>query len=126
VAAFEQMNLRLRDIARVGMRAFHLERRIVSPPQHERRRPMFAQVALPLRITRDVGSIVVEQIGLDVALTRPREERELVGPAVRVVALRVRATPDMAQPRRFERKQVGPQRRFVRGTILPERPAGVP
>jgi hypothetical protein len=53
---------------------------------------------LPGDVARDVGAVVVEQVGLDVLLAGPAEEGELVGPQIRVVVLRVRAGSDVALP----------------------------
>ena len=49
-----------------------------------------AQPGLPRRVRGDVGAVIVEQIGLDLALARSGQTRVLVGPGVRVVAFRMR------------------------------------
>jgi hypothetical protein len=76
---------------------------------------------LPLRVGVDVGAVVVEQIGLDVCLTRLVQERKFVGPEVGIVLLGVRVVADVPRARGLERQQVGPERGLVRGAIRPER-----
>jgi hypothetical protein len=64
--------------------------RVVLAPQDKHRRAMFPEPGLPRRIGRDVGLIVEKQIGLDLALAGPRQQRNLPFPCLRVVALGMR------------------------------------
>jgi hypothetical protein len=57
---------------------------------------VFAEPVLPGGIARDVGAVVVKQVGLDVLLAGLAEECELVDPRVRVVVLGGRAGADVA------------------------------
>ena len=50
---------------------------------------------------------------MEIGLTGLVEEREFVAPQVGIVAIRVRITADMPDPRRLERKKIGPERRFI-------------
>jgi hypothetical protein len=60
----QQMHLGLGDVVAVGDRSGDGEREVVLAPQHERRRPHVAKVCPPLRIRRDVGSVVEKEVEL--------------------------------------------------------------
>jgi hypothetical protein len=126
VAGLEEMDLGVGHVAAVGLRLGRQEGRVVAPPRHQQRRPVRAQPLLPGRVAGDVGAVVVEEVGLDVMLARPPEERELVGPQVRVVPLREGAAANVALAGRLRREEVLAQRRLVGRPVGPERAAGVP
>lgn len=52
---------------------------------------MLAHPCLPLRIAGEVGAIVIEQIALDIGLTRLIQESEFIGPEIRIKMLDVGA-----------------------------------
>jgi hypothetical protein len=93
------------------------------PPHDQRRGPVPPQPGLPRAIARDVGAVVVEEVGLDVGLARPAQKRELIRPEVWIVARDVRAGAHVPQSRRREGQEVLPQRHFVK---LPVGPEGAP
>ena len=64
-----------------------------ATPQSQERRLVAAEPLLPRGIAGDVGPVVIEQVHLDVALAGTAQERESVGPQVRVVQRYVRANP---------------------------------
>jgi len=103
-----------------------LERGVVAAPHDLQGRLAFAEPVLPRGIARDVGAVVVEQIGLNVPLARPAKECELIGPQVRVVVLGVRAGSDVALPRCVVREEVLPQRGLVCLAVGPELSPGLP
>jgi hypothetical protein len=120
------MDLRVGHVAAVGLRLGREEGQVVAAPRHQQRRLVRAQPLLPGRIAGDVGAVVVEQVGLEVVLARPAEERELVDPQVRVVLPRDRAAADVPLPGGGGREEVLAQRRLVGGAVRPERATGVP
>jgi len=69
VAGVEDVNLRAWHFAAVGFRLGRLERRVVPSPHDGESRLRRLRPRLPLRIRRDVGAVVVEQLGLDVRLS---------------------------------------------------------
>ena len=108
MASVENMHLSVWDVPAVRLGLGDLERGIVAAPDDQQGRPVLAEPVLPGGVACHVGAVVVEQIGLDVLLAGLAEERELVGPQVRVVVLLVRAGPQVALPRRREGEEVLP------------------
>jgi hypothetical protein len=84
-----------------------------------------AQPLLPCRITGNVGQVIIAQVHLDVALARAAQERELVGPEVRVVQGHVGASPQVPLTGGIEGR-VRPESGFVAGAVSPESTAGLP
>jgi hypothetical protein len=70
----------VRKIALERLRTGSDERGIVPPPDHKNRWPVLAQPRLPRRIRSDVRPVVVQQIGLDLALAGSRQVGVLVSP----------------------------------------------
>ena len=68
MAGVEQVNFAIRQIALERLRTGSDERGIVPPPDHQNRRLVLAQPRLPRRVRSDVCPVVVQQIGLDLAL----------------------------------------------------------
>ncbi len=90
MAGVEQMDFGIRQIALERLRAGSDERGIVPPPDHQNRGLVLAQPRLPRRIGRDVCPVVVQQIGLDLALAGSRQVGVLVRPGVRVITFGMR------------------------------------
>jgi hypothetical protein len=86
----EEVDFGIRKIALECLRAGGDERRIVPPPDHQSRRPVLAQPRLPRRIGRDIRPVVVQQIGLDLALAGSRQVGIFVSPGVRIITFRMR------------------------------------
>ena len=105
MAGVQQVDLSLRQVAPEGGGARGDEGRIVGAPGDQGRRLVRAQPGLPCRVGGDVGSVVQEQRRLYLALARLRKLGELVGPRVRVVAVRMGGAGDVALPRRLEGKE---------------------
>src|SRR5206468_6565702 len=97
----ENVNLGVRHILAVAFWLARIEREIVITPDHQQARLFLTHPSLPLGIGLYIGAIVVEQIALNLRLLRLIEERELVRPQIRIVAIDVRIVPDMARPRRL-------------------------
>ena len=126
MAAVEQVHLCAGHVAFVGGGLRGLERRVVAAPGDQQRRLAIPQPLLPCGVARDVRLVIEEQVCLDVGLARAVQERELVGPVIRVVILRRKARPDVAQAGRGGREEVLAQRRLMFGAVSPELAAGLP
>src|SRR5690242_19134738 len=83
VAGLEQVNLGIRIVALVGVRAGGQEKWIVLAPDREKRRPAGADVVLEFGIERDIALIIAEQIELDLVVAGAGEQRGVQGPGVR-------------------------------------------
>lgn len=81
---------------------------------------------LPRGVARDVRLVIEEQVCLDVGLAGAPQERELIGPEIRVVILWRRARSDVTQAGRGGREEVLAQRRLMFGAVSPELAAGLP
>jgi hypothetical protein len=125
VAGVQDVYLGVWHVPSVCLGLLDLERGVVAAP-HDLQRLAWAEPVLPGGIARDVGAVVVKQVGLDVLLARPAEEGELVGPQVRVVVLGVRAGSDVALPRCVVGEEVLPQRGLVCPAVSPELSPGLP
>jgi len=67
-----------------------------------------------------------KQVGLDIALARPVEERELIGPQVGVIAVGIWTVADVPHTCGGRGEEVLPQRLLVAGSVGPECSAGLP
>src|SRR5215813_8060471 len=66
----DQMKLEVANVTLVRVSAVGREDLVVLAPNYERRGLMLAEICLHLRIKRHIGSIVVEQVHLDIAVAR--------------------------------------------------------
>jgi hypothetical protein len=82
MAGVKQLDFAIRQIALERLCTGSDERGIVPPPDHQSRWLVLAQPRLPRRIGRDICPVVVEQIGLDLALAWSRQVGVLVSPGV--------------------------------------------
>ena len=83
----EDVNLSVRHIATVGFRFRKLERRVVLAPYHLQSRPLRPHPSLPRGVCVDVSAIVVEEVALNVGLTRLAKKCKFISPQIRVVPL---------------------------------------
>src|SRR5260221_8508243 len=109
MTGIEDMHESSRHVPPVRLRLRSVEGQIVLAPNDEKSRLRFSHPRLPLGIGRDVSTVVVEEIALNVGLARLTEKGELVRPEIRVVPVDVRIVADMSCPRGGDRKQIGPQ-----------------
>jgi len=126
MAGVENVNLGVRHVLPIMVRLADIERRVMLAPDHQQMRPLLAHPGLPLRVGVDVRSIVVEEVGLNIRLPRSAQEREFVGPKIRVVALRIWIPAKMAGARRRQREKIGAKPAFVGGAIRPKGAARLP
>ena len=80
----EQMQLGVGQITEVGPRAIRGEYLIVLAPDDQCRRLPVAEEGLEFRIERNIGSVVVEEVELDVLIAGAIKQRLVVAPIVRV------------------------------------------
>ena len=83
VTTVEKVQLRVRKIAQVRIRAIGWEYLIILSSHDESRRPPRAKELLELRVQRNVRTIVLEQVEHDLIDARPAEQRLIMEPGVR-------------------------------------------
>lgn len=126
MTGIENMDFGLRHIPPVRFRLGKLEREIMLTPDHQQPRLLLTHPRLPSGVGLDVGSIVVEEVTLNVCLRGLIEKSKFIGPEIRVVSFDVGIVSDMPRPRRREREEICTKRAFVRGAIGPEGPPRLP
>ncbi len=84
VAGVEQVIFGLRQVAAVGRGTVGGKDLVVLAPYDQRRRLVFAEECLELRVEADVAAIVAEQVELYILVTRAIEQRLVVNPVGRV------------------------------------------
>src|SRR5437764_10833779 len=82
----EHVNLSVRYVPAIGLRLREVEREVILPPDHQQARLLLAHPGLPLRVGVYIGSIVVEQVALNVGLAGLVEKGKFIGPEIRVIA----------------------------------------
>src|SRR5438477_3371661 len=65
----------VRVIALEGLSARRQKEWVVRAPDCEKRRPIFTEILLELRIERDVAGIIQEQVELDLVIAEPGQQR---------------------------------------------------
>src|SRR5580658_6137608 len=93
----ENVNLSARYIVAVALGLPGIKREVILSPDHQQARLLLTHPRLPFLIGVHVGSIVVEQIALNLSLPGLVEKIEFVSPEVGVVALHIRVASDMAR-----------------------------
>ena len=81
MSGVEHVDLRVGIVAKVSLAAGSDEDLTSRAPHHERRRPA-AEIVLPLGIEGKVGSVIVEQVELDVGVARSVHQRLVMRPGV--------------------------------------------
>ena len=77
MARVDQVQLGMRKIAQIGLRARGDEALVVLAPHDERRKLVFAQYRLPGGVTIDIVLIVLKQLNLDLPVFFGREKAEI-------------------------------------------------
>src|SRR6202162_4085915 len=122
----ENVNLSVRHVPAIGFRLQEVEREVILTPDHQQGRLLLAHPCLPFRVSVHIGSIIVEEVALNVGLAGLVEKGKFIGPEIRVVAFRVGIVPDMARPRRRQRQEICAKRAFVSSAIGPKGPPRLP
>jgi len=94
----ENVNLSARHVPAIGLRLRELEREVILAPDHQQARLLLAHPCLPFGVGLHIGSIVVEEVALNVCLAGLVEKGKFIGPEIWVVAFQVGIVPDMARP----------------------------
>src|SRR5579871_3500278 len=89
-------------------------------PYDEKLRLGLLHPCLPLWISFYVCTVVIEQITLNLRLSRSIEESILIRPEIRIVEFDIRVIAQMTSLGGLKGQQVLPKRIFVRGSIGPE------
>src|ERR1700722_17783433 len=103
VTGVENVDLRGRYVAAIGLRLRGFERRVVFAPKHEKPWQVTGHPRLPLGIRLNIRAVVVEQVALNVGLAGLVQKCEFIAPEIGVIALDVRIAPQMPRPRRRQR-----------------------
>ncbi len=83
----ENVNFSVRNVPAIGFWFRKVERKVILAPDHQQARLLLAQPCLPLRVGLHIGSIVVEQVALNVGLAGLAEKGKFIAPQIRVIAL---------------------------------------
>src|SRR5260370_39495237 len=122
----ENVNLSARYVFAVAFRLARIEREVIFTPDHQQARLLLAHPRLPFWIGVHIGSIVVEQITLNVGLTRLVEKIKLIGPEIGVGAFHLRIVSHMARARGPERQELCAHSIPIRSPIRPTTPPRLP
>jgi hypothetical protein len=87
MSGVEDVKFSVWHIPAVSFRLREVERWVVLPPYHLQARPPLGHPSLPRGVRVNVSAVVVEEVGLNVGLTRLAKKCILIGPQIRVVAL---------------------------------------
>ena len=112
MARVEQMQLGLGQVAQIGARTVGGEDLVVLAPDDQRRRLLFAEELVEARIEVDVGSVVIEQIELNLHVAGSIQQRLIVQPRARIDARDVLDAVGVLRARGLERGRA-PQRLAV-------------
>ena len=115
----DEMQFGVRQVLKIGRRAVGGEDLVVLAPDDQRRRLALAKERLEFRIERDVGSIVEEEVELDVLVSGAIEQRLIVAPIVRIDAGNVGHAVDILELRRFRRDEEGERGAMRFGSVGP-------
>src|SRR5205814_10268406 len=91
-----------RNISPIRLRLRQIEREIVFAPDHQQPRLSLAHPRLPGGIRFDVRAVIVEEVALNVGLTRLAEKSEFVSPEIGVVPFHVGIISDVASSSRCQ------------------------
>ena len=107
-------------------RARSVQTRFIFSPEHQQPRLGLSHPCLPLRIGLHVGTVVVEEIALDVGLAGLVENAYSSVQRSGIILSGFGIAADMPSSRRLERQQIGAQRGFVCDAVRPERAPRLP
>jgi hypothetical protein len=114
VTRIQYVYFRVWHIFAIALRFAGIKRQVVLSPKHEKLRLSFLHPHLPFGVGVYVGSIVVEQVALDLRLAGTIQKREFVGPEIGIIKFHIRIVPDVACFGGSHRKQILSQILFMR------------
>src|SRR5580692_9717628 len=103
MSTVEDVDLSIRYVCQIAFRLAGIERKLIFAPYHQQPRLLLAHPRLPLRVVLYIGSIVIEQIALNLGLAGLTNKTEFIHPEIGVVAFYVRVVADMSSTCRRER-----------------------
>ena len=83
----EDVDIRVRHVPSIAFRLADIKRGIVLAPEDQELRLCLPQLGLPLWVSIDIRSVVVEEIALNLSLPRRVQKCVLISPKIRVVEL---------------------------------------
>src|SRR6266566_4937807 len=104
------MEFEVREVAFIGVSALGWEDEVIFPPDDQCRRLMLAQVLLHFRIERQIGSVIVEDVQLNIIVSGPVKKRLVMGPVIRRDAARVRNAVGVLEFCRLQREEFADRR----------------
>src|SRR5215469_10076741 len=105
MAGVETVHLRLRQISQVSFSSFASEEYVILSPKDECLWLAITQELLPLRIQRDVRSVIIEKVHLDAAGIGPLHEAEVHVPVVGTDQIRMLVAVEVYRLYRVQLKQ---------------------
>src|SRR5208282_6018645 len=106
MTAVDNVNFSVRHIFAIAFRLARVERELILAPYHQQARLLLAHPRLPFRVGVHVGSVVVEQIALNLSLAGLVEKIEFVSPQIWVIAFDIGVVSDMARARRSQGEKI--------------------
>jgi hypothetical protein len=106
VSCVEDVNFRLWYILAVAFRFAEIEREVVLAPKNQKFWLRLLEPCLPLWISIDIRTVVIEEIALDLRLPWRIQKCVLIGPKIRIIELDLGIVSDMARLRGCQRQQV--------------------
>src|SRR5262249_59826563 len=85
----ETVHLRIRHVSQISFSSFACEEYVILSPKDECPWLAIAQQLLPLRIQRDVRSVIVQKIPLNAGRIGPLDEAEVYVPVVGTDQIRI-------------------------------------
>src|SRR5262245_32775723 len=104
MTCIKNVNLCLGYIFPITLRFPRIEREVIFAPDDQQAWLFFTHPCLPFWIRVYIGSIVVEQVALNLSLAKLVEKIEFVGPEIRVITLNVGIISDMPRARGCQRQ----------------------
>src|SRR5207249_7538609 len=90
MTGIENVNFSIRHVLAVALWLSQIKREVILTPDHQQARLFLAHPGLPLRVGIHIGSVVVEEIALDLSLVGLIKKVKLVSPEIGIVALDIR------------------------------------
>src|SRR5215470_8041048 len=105
VTGVETVHLRLQQISQISFSSFASEEYVILSPKDECLWLAITQELLPLRIQRDVRSVIIEEVHLDAAGIGPLHEAEVHVPVVGTDQIRMLVAVEVYRLYRVELEQ---------------------
>src|SRR5215470_15043376 len=121
VTGVETVHLRLQQISQISFSSFASEEYVILSPKDECLWLAITQELLPLRIERDVRSVIIEKVHLDAAGIGPLHEAEVHVPVVGTDQIRMLVAVEVYRLYRVQLKQARHTLLALWSAVFPER-----